>query len=117
LAGGIAMVLQAMLEADREAVRWAAWDFRANGGLGLPGVALNASAGAPSPTRPPRGRLRARTHSLSDLPTMDLAQRANDRERASQMLAPGEPRAGRSHVQPGLLPPDYASTSRGRVDA
>jgi hypothetical protein len=48
LAGGIAMVLQAMPEADREAVRSlverAAGDFRANGGLELPGVALNASA-------------------------------------------------------------------------
>ena len=48
LAGGIAMVLQAMPEADREAVRSlverATGDFRANGGLELPGVALNASA-------------------------------------------------------------------------
>jgi hypothetical protein len=41
-------VLQAMPEADREAVRslveLATGDFRANGGLELPGVALNASA-------------------------------------------------------------------------
>jgi SAM-dependent methyltransferase len=49
LAGGIALVLQAMPEADREAVRSlverAARDFLVNGGLELPGVALNASAG------------------------------------------------------------------------
>ncbi len=49
LAGGIAMVLRAMPEADREAVRSlverSAGDFRANGALELPGVALNASAG------------------------------------------------------------------------
>ena len=48
LAGGIAMALQAMPEADREAVRSlverAAGDFRTNSGLELPGVALNASA-------------------------------------------------------------------------
>jgi hypothetical protein len=48
LAGGIAMVLQAMPEADREAVRSlverAVGDFRVDGGLELPGVALNASA-------------------------------------------------------------------------
>jgi hypothetical protein len=41
------MVLQAMPEADREAVRSrverAAGDFRADGGLELPGVTLNAS--------------------------------------------------------------------------
>jgi SAM-dependent methyltransferase len=49
LAGGIAMVLQAMPEADREAVRTlverATGDYRVDGGLELPGVALNASAG------------------------------------------------------------------------
>ena len=49
LAGGIAVVLHAMSEADREAVRLlveqAAGDFRVDGGLALPGVALNASAG------------------------------------------------------------------------
>jgi SAM-dependent methyltransferase len=48
LAGAIAMVLQAMPEKDREAVRTrverATGDFRAGGGLELPGVALNASA-------------------------------------------------------------------------
>ena len=48
LAGGIAMVLQAMPETDREAVRKlverAAGDYRVDGGLELPGVALNASA-------------------------------------------------------------------------
>jgi ubiquinone/menaquinone biosynthesis C-methylase UbiE len=48
LAGGIAMVLQAMPEPDREAVRKlverAAGDYRVDGGLELPGVALNASA-------------------------------------------------------------------------
>jgi ubiquinone/menaquinone biosynthesis C-methylase UbiE len=48
LAGGIAMVLQAMPETDREAVRElverAAADYRVDGGLELPGVALNASA-------------------------------------------------------------------------
>lgn len=48
LAGGIAMVLQAMPEADREAVRSrverTAGDFRADDGLELPGMALNASA-------------------------------------------------------------------------
>ncbi len=47
LAGGIAMTLQAMPEADREAVRsrveHSAADFSANGVLELPGVALNAS--------------------------------------------------------------------------
>ena len=49
LAGGIAVMLQAMPEADREAVRLlveqAAGDFRVDGGLELPGAALNASAG------------------------------------------------------------------------
>ena len=49
LAGGIAMVLQAMPETDREAVRKrverATGDYRVDGGLELPGVALNASAG------------------------------------------------------------------------
>jgi ubiquinone/menaquinone biosynthesis C-methylase UbiE len=49
LAGGIAMVLQAMPETDREAVRTmveqAAGNFRTDGGLELPGVALNAAAG------------------------------------------------------------------------
>jgi ubiquinone/menaquinone biosynthesis C-methylase UbiE len=49
LAGGIAMVLQAMPESDREAVREtverAAGEYRVDGGLELPGVALNASAG------------------------------------------------------------------------
>jgi ubiquinone/menaquinone biosynthesis C-methylase UbiE len=53
LAGGIAVMLHAMSEADREAVRLlverAAGDFRANGGLALPGVALNASAGGDEP--------------------------------------------------------------------
>ncbi|MBV9680631.1 MAG: methyltransferase domain-containing protein [Solirubrobacterales bacterium] len=48
LAGGIAMVLQAMTETDREAVRnvvaRATGDYRFDGGLELPGVALNASA-------------------------------------------------------------------------
>jgi ubiquinone/menaquinone biosynthesis C-methylase UbiE len=48
LAGGIAVLLQAMPEADREAVRLlleqAAADFRVGGGLELPGLALNASA-------------------------------------------------------------------------
>jgi ubiquinone/menaquinone biosynthesis C-methylase UbiE len=48
LAGGIAMALQAMSEADREAVRarveLAVADFRVTAGLELPGVALNASA-------------------------------------------------------------------------
>jgi ubiquinone/menaquinone biosynthesis C-methylase UbiE len=48
LAGGIAMVLQAMPETDREAVRKlverAAADYRVDCGLELPGVALNASA-------------------------------------------------------------------------
>ncbi len=48
LAGGIAMVLQAMPEADRESVRSlverSTADFRANGAMELPGVALNASA-------------------------------------------------------------------------
>lgn len=48
MAGGIAMVLQAMPEADREAVRSlverSAGDFQVNGALELPGVALNASA-------------------------------------------------------------------------
>ena len=49
LAGGIAMVLQAMPVADREAVRRlverATGHYRVDGGLELPGVALNASAG------------------------------------------------------------------------
>ena len=49
LAGGIAMVLQAMTETDREAVRQvverATGDYRVDGGLELLGVALNASAG------------------------------------------------------------------------
>jgi ubiquinone/menaquinone biosynthesis C-methylase UbiE len=49
LAGGIAVMLQAMPEADREAVRMLveqdARAFRIDGGLALPGVALNASAG------------------------------------------------------------------------
>jgi SAM-dependent methyltransferase len=49
LAGGIAMVLQAMPGADRDAVRErverAVGDFRTDGGVELPGVALNASAG------------------------------------------------------------------------
>jgi ubiquinone/menaquinone biosynthesis C-methylase UbiE len=49
LAGGIAMVLQAMSATDREAVRKlverATGDYRVDGGLELPGVALNASAG------------------------------------------------------------------------
>ena len=49
LAGGIAMVLQAMPETDRKAVRKlverAIGDYRVDGGLELPGVALNASAG------------------------------------------------------------------------
>jgi hypothetical protein len=49
LAGGIAMVLQAMTETDREAVRKlvdrATACYRVDGGLELPGVALNASAG------------------------------------------------------------------------
>ncbi len=49
LAGGIAMILQAMPETDREAVRKlverATGDYRVDGGLELPGVALNASAG------------------------------------------------------------------------
>jgi ubiquinone/menaquinone biosynthesis C-methylase UbiE len=49
LAGGIAIVLQAMPETDREAVRTmvdqAAGNFRTDGGLELPGVALNAAAG------------------------------------------------------------------------
>jgi ubiquinone/menaquinone biosynthesis C-methylase UbiE len=48
LAGGIAMVLQAMPETDREAVRKlverTTADYRVEGGLELPGVALNASA-------------------------------------------------------------------------
>jgi ubiquinone/menaquinone biosynthesis C-methylase UbiE len=48
LAGGIAMVLQAMTETDREAVRMkverAAANYRVAGGLELPGMALNASA-------------------------------------------------------------------------
>jgi hypothetical protein len=48
LAGGIAMVLQAMAETDREAVRKlverATGDYRVGGSLELPGVALNASA-------------------------------------------------------------------------
>jgi ubiquinone/menaquinone biosynthesis C-methylase UbiE len=50
LAGGIAMVLQAMPEADRAAVRRlvevATGDYRVNGGLELPGMVLNASARA-----------------------------------------------------------------------
>ena len=49
LAGGIAMVLQTMPEADRQAVRriveQAVGDFRTDGGLELPGLALNAAAG------------------------------------------------------------------------
>ena len=49
LAGGIAMVLQAMPETDREAVRKlverATGDYHVDGGVELPGVALNASAG------------------------------------------------------------------------
>jgi ubiquinone/menaquinone biosynthesis C-methylase UbiE len=49
LAGGIAMVLQAMPETDREAVcellERTTGDYRVGGGLELPGVALNASAG------------------------------------------------------------------------
>jgi hypothetical protein len=49
LAGGIAMVLEAMPVADREAVRKlverATGNYRVEGGLELPGVALNASAG------------------------------------------------------------------------
>ncbi|HEY6398415.1 MAG TPA: methyltransferase domain-containing protein [Solirubrobacteraceae bacterium] len=49
LAGGIAMVVQAMPVTDREAVRKlverATGDYRVDGGLELPGVALNASAG------------------------------------------------------------------------
>jgi hypothetical protein len=48
LAGGIAMVLQAMPETDREAVRklveTVTGDYLVDGGLELPGVALNASA-------------------------------------------------------------------------
>src|SRR5262249_28738304 len=48
LAGGIAMVLQAMPETDREAVRKLVERFTetylVDGGLELPGVALNASA-------------------------------------------------------------------------
>jgi hypothetical protein len=43
------MVLQAMPETDRKAVRKlverAIGDYRVDGGLELPGVALNASAG------------------------------------------------------------------------
>jgi ubiquinone/menaquinone biosynthesis C-methylase UbiE len=49
LAGGIAMVLQAMPETDREAVRKlverATGDYRVDRGLDLPGVALNAATG------------------------------------------------------------------------
>jgi SAM-dependent methyltransferase len=49
LAGGVAIVLQAMPEADREAVRSlverSTVDFGVSGALELPGVALNASAG------------------------------------------------------------------------
>jgi len=49
LAGGIAMVLRAMPGTDREAVRElverTTRDYRVDGGLELPGVALNASAG------------------------------------------------------------------------
>jgi SAM-dependent methyltransferase len=49
LAGGIVILLQAMSEADRDAVRalleQAAADFRVDGGLEFPGLALNASAG------------------------------------------------------------------------
>jgi ubiquinone/menaquinone biosynthesis C-methylase UbiE len=48
LAGGIAVVLQAMPETDRDAVRRlverAAGDYRVDGGLELPGMTLNASA-------------------------------------------------------------------------
>ena len=47
LAGGIAMVLQTMTETDREAVsklvERALGDYRVDGALDLPGVALNAS--------------------------------------------------------------------------
>jgi ubiquinone/menaquinone biosynthesis C-methylase UbiE len=47
LAGAIALVLKAMPEEEREAVRGlvapTTGDFRANGGLELPGVTLNAS--------------------------------------------------------------------------
>jgi ubiquinone/menaquinone biosynthesis C-methylase UbiE len=49
LAGGVAMVLRAMPVTDREAVRKlverATGDYRVDGGLELPGVVLNASAG------------------------------------------------------------------------
>jgi hypothetical protein len=48
LAGGIALVLKAMPEEDREAVRarveQAVADRAGDGGLGLPGVTLNATA-------------------------------------------------------------------------
>jgi ubiquinone/menaquinone biosynthesis C-methylase UbiE len=48
LAGGIAVVVQAMPDPDRDAVRKlverATEDYRGGGGLELPGVALNASA-------------------------------------------------------------------------
>ena len=48
LAGGIAMMLQAMPEADRHAIRSlverATAQFHVNGSLELPGLALNASA-------------------------------------------------------------------------
>jgi ubiquinone/menaquinone biosynthesis C-methylase UbiE len=48
LAGAIALVLKAMPEEEREAVRGlvapTTGDFRANGGLELPGVTLNASS-------------------------------------------------------------------------
>jgi SAM-dependent methyltransferase len=48
IAGGIAIMLQEMPEADREAVRvaleQAAADFRVGDGLEFPGLALNASA-------------------------------------------------------------------------
>ena len=55
LAGGIAMVLRAMPEEKRGAVRAlverAMADFRAIGGVELPGVALNASAPCARRTR------------------------------------------------------------------
>jgi ubiquinone/menaquinone biosynthesis C-methylase UbiE len=48
LAGGLAMVLQTMPDPDREAVRTmveqAVGDFHTDGGLALPGLALNATA-------------------------------------------------------------------------
>jgi ubiquinone/menaquinone biosynthesis C-methylase UbiE len=49
LAGGIAMVLRALPDTDREAVRneveRATREYRVDGGVELPGMALNASAG------------------------------------------------------------------------